>query len=336
MYEAIKNFAKQFLFEPVVENAEKLPVADGFVVAGMGGSNLASGLLTILQPELNVVLHRDYGLPHTPGDALGKTLVIASSYSGNTEETIDAFEEAGRRRMHRAVIASGGKLLARAKQSSIPYIQLPNLEIQPRSALGFSTKALLKLMGEEQALREVSALATSLNPVAYEDAGKALADRLAGRVPVIYASSRNFPVAYNWKIKFNETGKIPAFCNALPEANHNEMTGFSAKGGPAFGGDVDSEIGRLSSQFYFIMLKDADDDPRVRARMDITAKLYRDRGLPVADIPLQGATVFLKIFSSLILADWAAYYTARHYEVDPDGVPMVEELKKVIASQRTK
>ncbi len=336
MYEAIKNFAKQFAFELVVENAEKLPRVDGFIVAGMGGSNLAAGLIRIWKPEISIISHRDYGLPPISENVLRKTLVIASSYSGNTEETIDGFEEAGRRGVDRAVIAAGGKLLELAKQSGSPYIQLPNLQIQPRSALGFSIKAMLKLMGEEQALTEISMLATSLDPLSSEEAGKELAGRLAGHIPVIYSSSRNFPIAYNWKIKFNETGKIPAFCNVIPETNHNEMTGF----------DITEPMRALSEKFYIIFLKDVDDDPRVQARMDITAKLYQDRGLPVAKVPAfakamadkppQGDNIFHKIFSSLVLADWAAYYIACHYGVDPDGVPMVEELKQLIASRRTK
>ncbi|MBI3442353.1 MAG: bifunctional phosphoglucose/phosphomannose isomerase [Candidatus Sungbacteria bacterium] len=326
MYEAIKNFAKQFAFEPVVENAEKLPHAEEFIVAGMGGSNLASGLLKIWKPELSVISHRDYGLPHVSEYALEKTLVIASSYSGNTEETLDGFEEALKRGMPVAAIAAGGKLLEMAKQHGVPFVQLPDTGIQPRSALGFSIKAMLKLMGEEQALAQIIGLATLLNPLAYEEAGKELVNRLAGRVPVIYASSRNFPIAYNWKIKFNETGKIPAFCSALPEANHNEMTGFN----------IAEATRPLSQKFYIILLKDADDDPRVIARMDILAKLYQDRGLPVVEVPLQGANVFYKIFSSLVLADWTAYYIARHYDVDPEHVPMVEELKRLIALRQTK
>ena len=79
-----------------------------------------------------------------------------------------------------------------------------------------------------------------------------------------------------------------------------------------------------------------DDDPRVITRMDILAKLYRDRGLSVVEVPLQGTDIFLKIFSSLVLADWTAYYMARHYDVDPEQVPMVEEFKQLVASRGTK
>lgn len=322
MYDAIKNFAKQFAFEPVVENAEKLRHADGFIVAGMGGSHLAGDLLRVWKPELDVVVHSDYGFPaDLKPEWLSHMFFIASSYSGNTEETLDSFQEALKRNVPVAAIAAGGKLLEMAKKHNIPFVQLPDTGIQPRSALGFSIKAMLKLMGEEQALHEIGMLATLLDPLSFEETGKELVNRLAGHVPLIYASSRNFPIAYNWKIKFNETAKIPAFCNVLPEANHNEMTGF----------DIVESTRALSEKFYVILLKDADDDRRVIARMEILAKLYQDRGLPVVEVPLQGDTVFLKIFSSLVLADWVAYYTARHYGAEPEQVPMVEEFKALIA-----
>lgn len=326
MYEAIKNFAKQFAFDPQIQNAEKLPRADGFVVAGMGGSHLAADLLRAWKPELDLTVHSDYGFPaDLKPEWLERMLFIASSYSGNTEETLDSFQEALKRNMPVAAIAAGGKLLEMAKERGIPFVQLPNTGIQPRSALGFSTKAILKLMREEEAFRKTTALAGMLDPLAYEQAGKELVSRLAGHVPVIYSSSRNRGIAYNWKIKFNETAKIPAFCNVFPELNHNEMNGF----------DITERTRQLSDKFYIIMITDSADDPRIAARMDIVAKMYRDRGLPVIEVPLRGDGIPMRIFSSLLLADWAAYYTARHYDLDPESVPMVEELKRLIAPHET-
>ncbi len=131
----------------------------------------------------------------------------------------------------------------------------------------------------------------------------------------------NEAIAYNWKIKFNETGKIPAFYNIFSELNHNEMTGFDVK-------DVTKD---LSKNFTFILLKDNADDERIQKRMRILKKLYEDRGLSVIEIELQGDTAFQKIFSSIILADFAAYYTAMGYGLDPEQVPMVEEFKKLVS-----
>jgi len=268
------------------------------------------------------VVQSDYGFPaDMKPEWLAYILFIASSYSGNTEETIDAYNEAGRKGVARAVIAVGGALLAAAKKDGVPYVQLPDTGIQPRSALGFSFKALLKIIGEHDALRQVSGLAQTLRPSEYEAQGRELAQKLKGCVPVIYSSARNGSIAQNWKIKFNETGKIPAFYNVFPELNHNEMTGF----------DVVDATRNLSDTFFFIFLRDPADDPRILKRMEITERLYRDRGLNVSVVEMRGVDFFEKIFSSLLVADWAAYYTAEAYGVESEQVPMVEEFKKRIA-----
>lgn len=320
MSEAVKNFAKQFAFEPIIENGDGFVVKKKIIIAGMGGSALAAGLLKTWKPDLDLRVHKDYGLPLIPDPEKPETLVIASSYSGNTEETFDAYQQAGAQGIARVVLAIGGKLLETAKKDGIPYIQLPNTGIQPRSALGFSFKAHLKFLGLTNALKEISALAKEFDPSAFEDDGKNLADELRGCVPVIYSSARNESIAYNWKIKFNETGKIPAFYNVLPELNHNEMTGF----------DVKETSRHLSEKFFFIFLRDHTDHPRIQKRMTILEGLYNDRGLPVRVIDLEGVHPFYKIFSSLVLADWAAVYTAEQYGLESEQVPMVEEFKKLV------
>ena len=150
MSESIKNFPKQFEFEPVIENRERFLPAKKFIVAGMGGSNLASGLIRVGIPKIEIVIHRDYGLPDWPDPSFKDTLVIASSYSGNTEETIDAFHTALSKKVNVAVVTAGGELLQLAKKNNLPYVQIPDTGIEPRSALGFSIKAMLKLIGEEK------------------------------------------------------------------------------------------------------------------------------------------------------------------------------------------
>lgn len=320
--EAIKNFPKQLEFEPKIENAEKLIAAKKFVVAGMGGSHLAADFLKVWKPKLDLTVHSDYGLPPLPDKALKSSLLIASSYSGNTEETIDAFQTAAAKKISAAVIATGGKLLELARKHNAPYIQLPDTGIQPRSAAGFSAVALLKIMGEEQALAELKALAKRFDPNSAEAEGKKLAEELRGFVPIIYSSTQNQPIAFNWKIRFNETGKIPAFANVFPELNHNEINAF----------DPAETTRQLTQKFFFIFLRDNDDHPRVKARMSVLEKMYGERKLPVRVIALEGQSVWEKIFSSLLLADWAAYYTAVGYGLDPEAVKLAEEFKKLIAS----
>lgn len=321
MYEAIKNFNKQFNYEPKVENAEGLKLFKKFVVVGMGGSHLAADILKAWDPALDMIIRSDYDLPSIPPEEDGARLFILSSYSGNTEESISAFHKAGEKNLPRAVIAVGGQLLDLAQKTGVPYIQIPDTGIQPRSALGFSLMAFLKLMGQEEALKEASELSSLLQPTEFEEQGRELALRLKGSVPVFYASDRNVELAKNWKIKFNETGKIPAFFNVFPELNHNEMSGF----------DVKETTAALSKNFYFILLEDESDHPKIKKRMQVTAKLYKDRSLRIESVKLVNhKNVFYKIFSSTVLADWAAYHTAKSYGLDPEQVPIVEEFKKLI------
>ncbi len=320
--DALNNFPQQFGYEPKIENESALKRLDKFIVCGMGGSHLAADLLKIWKPDVDVIIHKDYGLPPLTNEDLESRLLILSSYSGNTEEVIDSFERGKSRGLAMAIIAVGGKLLTLAKEENIPYIQLPDTGVQPRMALGFSFRALLKLIAAESALRETDNL-KNLPAADLEIRGEALAARLKGMIPVIYSSQQNYGIAYNWKIKFNETGKIPAFCNVFPELNHNEMNGFDAMEGTR----------ELSQKFHFIFLRDREDDPRIGKRMAVLERLYRDRGFEVDVFDLDGETVFRKIFASLLLADWAAMYIAETYSVEAEQVPMVEEFKKLITSE---
>jgi glucose/mannose-6-phosphate isomerase len=286
----------------------------------MGGSHLAADIVHSYNPNIQLLIHSDYGLPGCDVKTLKNSLVIASSYSGNTEEVIEGLETARKKKLAIAVIAVGGKLLELAKKYHLPYIQIPNTGIQPRSALGFSLVALLTLMNDKKALREARQLSTMLKPKSLESAGKLLAETLQNTVPVVYSSQVNAALAYNWKIKLNETGKIPAFYNVLPELNHNEMTGF----------DVVESTMPLSKNFKFLFLADSSDHPKNQKRMKIVEKMYQKRGLNALFVPLKGKTRFERIFNSLLLADWTAVYLASYYGLESEQVPMVEEFKKNI------
>ena len=318
MEDAIKNLPKQFAWTPKIVNKAQFRRGKKFVILGVGGSHLAADLILAYDPAINLKIHSDYGLPKLTEKELRQSLIIASSYSGNTEEVIDGLEQALAQNLAAAVIATGGKLLALAKEKNLPYVQLPDTGIQPRSALGFSLKAMAKFIGAREILKEVKELKKSLRPAEFEQAGKELAGRLKGYAPVIYSSARNRAIALNWKVIFNETGKIPAFYNVLPELNHNEMTSFDVKAGTK----------NLSERFYFIFLRDNADEPRNLKRMEILKKLYQDRGLPVEVIETQGQNFWQKVFSSWVVASWAAVYLAASYGVESEAVPMVEEFKK--------
>jgi len=314
----IKNFYRQLEFAPRIVNGEKLRKFKKYVVVGLGGSHLAADILKTLEPKLDVVIHSDYGLPEMPD--LTERLIVLSSYSGNTEEVLDAFSLAAKRGFQVAAVSTGGKLAELAKKRGTPYVLLPETGMQPRMALGFGIRGLAKLMGKDELLRELTRVSRVLGCLKLEGRGKRIAKDLRKKVPVIYSSRRNWAVSYNWKIKLNETGKVPAFSNVVPEMNHNEMIGFDREAGTK----------PLSRSFRFILLKDGEDGPKIVNRMNVLEGLYRDRGFPVDVVKLLGKSRLEKVFSSLMLADWVAYYTAEYYGAEPEEVPMVEEFKRLI------
>ena len=320
MYKSIKDFSEQLSFEPKVTNEDRLKRMDRVIVLGMGGSQLAASILHSLKPEISIINHRDYGLPKLNDEDLQNSLIVGSSYSGNTEEVLDGVNEALKRNLNVAVIAVGGKLLEIAKREQLPYVEIPNTGIQPRAAIGFSFKALTALLGDKRLLNAASKFSGEFKPLDLRTRGSDLAKKLYGYVPVIYASSKNSALAYTWKIKFNETGKVPAFYNLFPELNHNEMTGF----------DVAETTRPLSKNFYFLVLRDSKDNAVILKRMDVLAKLYAEQGFPVEVVNLEEGSDVAKVFSSLILVDWAAYYLAEKYQVDSNNVPLVEEFKRLI------
>src|SRR3989344_7411750 len=292
--EAIKSLEKQLQYQPELVNGDKLGKYDRFIFVGMGGSALGPDLLRVSNPELDILIHRDYGLPDLPDKVLQNSLIILNSYSGNTEEVLSAFKLALSKNLPMAVVSIGGKLLELTRQNSIPYIEIPDWGLEPRMALGLNLKALLRVLGQNQAIDTIS----KIQLVDSEKTGQEIAEKLRGFVPVVYSSRKNGPVAYAWKVKINETSKTPSFSNVFPELNHNEMAGFHA-----------NNISKLLSQnFHFIFLRDEADNPRILKRMEVMAKLFQNQKLNVETVELAGDNVFAKIFSSLQLADWVSYY----------------------------
>ncbi len=313
MYELIKNFARQFDFEPILQNAGRMGGASFYVVAGMGGSALSARLLKLYKPDIPLAVHNNYGLLYFPGNIYKNVLVVASSYSGNTEETIDAYDTARAKNLACAVVATGGELLEKAKLDGIPYVELPQ-GLPPRLAVGYSFLALLKILGDEQGLADAKELSSVLDSQKCEETGKLLANNFQNKIPVMYASQRNEALAYIWKIIINETALRPAFYNVFPELNHNEMAGF--------------ETASFSDHFRFIFLRDDEDQPKIQKRMDVLAALFKEKKLSVDFLILQGKTPLEKIFSTTLLAHWTGYFLASDSVV---AVPKsIEAFKKML------
>lgn len=311
----------------IAKNAKVEGNFDSLTVSGMGGSALPVNLLqayinsTETKP-LNIFINRYYSLP--PQAKLPNSLNFISSYSGTTEEIISSLEEVHGLNLPFVGFSSGGNIEELSKKYGMPHVKLPipYPNYQPRMGTGYFFGAMFQVLVNQGLIRDSSAELISQAEKfhnlmdSYEDKGKALAVKLKGKTPVIYASSNYTSTAMVWKIKLNENAKTPAFYNFFPELNHNEMVGFT----------------NPQAKFMIIMLKDPKDNPRNLKRYEVTAQLLKGKGIDSEIISMDGDDVFSKMFLSITLADWASYYLALEYNQDPTPVAMVEDLKKILAS----
>jgi glucose/mannose-6-phosphate isomerase len=315
MYGVLESFPNQVKDGWALGKDIQFKDIDKIIVAGMGGSALSGEILKCyLSDELKIPLeiNKNYTLPKYADE---KTLVVISSYSGNTEETIEAFREANRKGCQVLCVASGGKLIELAKQMHKPLVELPE-GFQPRMACGYSFFAVLKIIQNSNLIKnqveEVRKVFNTLKKDIYKKKAQELAEKLKNKIPLIYSSERLHAVAYKWKIDFNENAKIHSFCNYFPELNHNEMIGYT----------------NLNGNYFVIIIRDDYDDSQVKKRMDITKKLIQDKKCPALDIDLAGLSFLTKIFATIYLGDWTSYFLAINNSTDPTPVDMVEELKK--------
>src|SRR5579875_1331698 len=315
-----------------VESAEVKPQDSpgGLVIAGMGGSAIG-GMLAVGvlgdRASRPIVVARDYALPAwtTPD-----TTVLCASYSGDTEETLAAFEAAGAVGARRTVSTAGGALAASARAEGVPVIPMPG-GFQPRAAVGYGLVIALEaaaLCGVAPSLRtevdvaaaHADALAGEWGPGAPEDSlAKRLARSLHGAIPIITGAALTAPIAYRWKTQFNENAKSPAFAGELPEIDHNELVGW--KRTPGFG--------RLAAVF----LDDCDLHPRIRTRIALTRELIADGTAASELVESRGATRAERLVSLVLLGDLVTLYRAILDGVDPAEVDVLVDLKEQLKAR---
>lgn len=317
MKQNILDFPKQF--EKGLALAQNVKVAGKFeniVFSGMGGSAWPAEILSTWL-DWPIRVNRNYQLP-----ASKKDLTIFSSYSGNTEEPLAAYQTALKKKLVMAAITSGGQLKELCRQNGTPLAEIP-IGLVPRMATGYIFTALHSLLANSGLIKDKSSeileMAKNLNPAGQENQGKGIAEKMKERIPIIYSSDKLKVLSYIWKIKFNETSKSPAFSHCLPELNHNELEGLAHEKECDF---HDKPI------FQCLILKDPADQPEIRKRMDLTAEILNESGLPAEIIDLTGQSLLEKIFSSILLADWASYYLAKAYGTDPLKTEVIERFKQ--------
>lgn len=300
------------------------------VYAAMGGSALAARLSTSW-PKYNVPFEiiTDY---HLPAYVNEKTLVIAASYSGNTEETISAFNDAIAKNAELVVIASGGKLEQLALQHGVPFIQLPKAS-QPRFAAFYCFKALIDILESvgfvqtDDMDKELEAAASHLEqsikgwlvdvPTA-QNAAKQLALELSGTSPVIYSGSVLWPAAYKWKISFNENAKNVAWANSYPEFCHNEFIGWASH--------------PVEKPYSIIDLHSSFDNERITKRFEIVDRLLSGKRPAAHNVTAQGTTLLEQLVWTVVFGDFVSLYVGILNGVDPTPVDLVEKLKAELNS----
>lgn len=301
----------------------------GLIVAGMGGS-AAGGMLAdaILgdRSRRPLAVSRGYMLPAWTS---AETTVLCSSYSGNTEETLAAYEAAGVIGARRLAVTSGGRLADMARADGVPVIPLPGV-LQPRCAVGYMVVASLEaaaICGVADSIHtEIDVAAAHLEGLTAEwgpegpdgSEARSLARELEGHVPIIVGADATVAAAYRWKTQINENAKVPSWTAELPEADHNEIVGWAGA----------ADLGR----FALVVLGDSDSHPRERERLDITAELVAKAGIPVHRIESRGETRIERILSLVLLGDWVSYWLAVAGGVDPSPVLAIDELKSRLAS----
>ncbi len=338
MYDRIYQFPSQF--EDALKRTKETSLPDwdkadikNIVVAGLGGSAIGGDLVrSYLAEKLDIpfFICRNYTLPNFVDSS---SLVFVSSYSGNTEETLSAFEDASKRNAKIICITSNGKVEEISAAERIPCVDLPK-GFQPRAALGYSFVPILTMLerlgfvdGEETNIKKTKEfLISNRNKYSFEvdaekNEAKKLATKLHKKLPIIYASCDHFDaVSTRWKGQLCENAKMLAFNNVFPEFNHNELVGWK----------VLSDYG---DDLIVVILKDKEDYPRIQRRMQIVKDIIEKQKVEVIDIQSCGENLLSRMFSLIQIGDFTSFYLAVLNNEDPTPVKVIDYLKNELAKR---
>lgn len=318
---------------PTKQTSEALKTSEvsRVVIAGMGGSAIGADLVAALVSSscsVPVIVHRDYGLP---AFARGpETLFIASSHSGDTEETLDSFEAALKNKCTMLAICTGGELAKRAKEQNVPA-WIFNHTGQPRAAVGFSFGLLLALSarlklipdpskeldGAVAAMKRIQEKNRAEIPAALNPA-KRYAGQLMGRWVTVFGAGVLTPVARRIKTQLNEVAKAGANFESVPEANHNTLAGTLHP----------EEV--LMPHMMNLFLRAPSDHPRNRKRLDLTKETFMLEGLNTDFLDARGDSPLAHMWTMILFGDYMAYYLAMAYGVDPTPVQALVSFKEAM------
>lgn len=302
------------------------------VCTGMGGSAIGADIARSYladKADIPIFVNRDYLLPRFVGR---DTLVVVSSYSGNTEETTSAYRDAMARRSKIVAITSGGEIKRNALRDGNPVVLIPQ-GFPPRAALGYSFFTILSVFSKLGVIKgpseNINKAILSLERLRDAKIGpsvrsgrnmaKRIAGEIVGKFPVIYSAASHIDaVATRWRGQFAENAKTISTTHLFPEMNHNEIMGYKFPR-------------KLMKSFAVIMLKDSLDHPRVARRMDITAEILRAEKVKVIEVSSVGKAILERILSLVYIGDFVSYYLAILNGVDPTSIARIDYLKRELA-----
>jgi len=305
------------------------------VFAGLGGSAIGGDLVRsylYFQSKIPISVCREYELPVYVDNS---TLVFILSYSGNTEETLSAYQQAKEKGASLILISSDGALKEYATKDKLTFIEIPR-GLPPRCALGYLSIIPLALLNKLGVVQDIAPSISevvevleelknkNLNPrIGQKDnIAKYIADKLFNKLPVIYSSSVHFDAAVTrLRSQLNENSKSLASTHVFPEMNHNEIVGWQ-------------NPKKLFKNFVVLMLRDKDMHRRVATRMDITSDILKDGSICVLEIWSRGQNLLSRIFSLIYIGDFISFYLAILYGIDPTPVDRVTYLKKRLAESK--
>jgi len=303
---------------------------DKVIILGMGGSAIGGEVvrrLALTESNVPVWVHRDYSLPPFVDEG---TLVIASSYSGNTEETISAFTQSLKTRAKKLVLTAGGRLKELAEREGIPVF-LIDYQAPPRAAFAHSFIPLVGVFQKLGLLRDKSAdlqeALRILNKLSKDfiettpllsNPAKQLATKLGGHVAVIYGAEILSEVALRWKTQLNENGKTWAFFELFPELNHNAISGY----------EFPSQV---KKRLFVILLRSSLFHPRNLLRYEVTAKLLSKAGISHEFVEAIGTSALAQVMSLVLFGDYVSFYLAVLNKIDPTPVDSVDFVKKYLS-----
>ncbi len=291
-------------------------------VAGLGGSGIGANFVaSFIRKECSIpyTVGKGYDIPAYVDE---NTLAIASSYSGNTEETLYSFEEMCSRGAKIVVISSGGKLIEIAKEKGYDYIQIPDNWPSPRACLGYSLVQQLFVMRKLNFISNETILAvkSSIDLIKYnqesiKEEAKKVAQFFHGKLPIIYSEDRIEPVAVRFRQQINENAKLLCWHHVIPEMNHNELVGWKDK----------------DDQFAVCYLRNNDDFNRNQVRMEINKKIISNSTPNIIEIHSKGTNLVEKSIYLVHMVDWVSWYLSELREVDSIEVDVIDYLKSELA-----